>query len=156
MADDADKKWGNLPKNLASSWIQKLTTIYLIPEGPFLSRWKLVVVIVNMIYCILLPFMEGFHFIEPSAFIVGYLINVFFLEMALQYMNSNQFKFDIEYPHGHLCACVPERGEVAHIGLVGLTYVRLFKIIRVARVPSTSIGRRGGSMLRSRDRSYSF
>ncbi|KAI8800481.1 hypothetical protein BJ742DRAFT_859987 [Cladochytrium replicatum] len=158
MADDGDKKWGNLPKNLADSWIQKLTTFYLIPEGPFLSRWNMVVVVVTMINCILLPFMAAFHFIEPSAFIVGYLVDVFFLvdifirfhvaylhggfwvvfpkEMALQYMNSNQFKFDIvsNIPTDIFALAFLSVGKAPDVALVGLTYVRLFKIIRVARV----------------------
>ncbi|KAI8621437.1 hypothetical protein BC830DRAFT_1094519 [Chytriomyces sp. MP71] len=106
-----------LPTTLAETWLDRLTKFYLIPEGPFLSFWDRLMVFLALINCILISFMIAFNHFTPAAWIVSYYIDFMFLmdiyvkfhiaylqnglwvvfskEMALNYLYSSQFRFDV-------------------------------------------------------------
>ncbi|KAJ3238271.1 Kinesin-like protein kif27 [Chytriomyces hyalinus] len=106
-----------LPTSLAETWFDRLTKFYLIPEGPFLAMWDRLVVLSALINCILISFMIAFNHFTAAAWICSYAIDSIFLldiyikfhvaylqnglwvvfskEMALNYLHSGQFRFDV-------------------------------------------------------------
>ncbi|KAJ3346166.1 Kinesin-like protein kif27 [Entophlyctis luteolus] len=106
-----------LPTSLAETWLDRLTKFYLIPEGPFLANWERFVVLLTMINCIIIPYIISFKDFYPIAWIISYFIDAVFLldiyvkfhiaylqnglwvvfpkEMALNYLYSRQFCFDV-------------------------------------------------------------
>ncbi|KAJ3354426.1 Kinesin-like protein kif27 [Entophlyctis luteolus] len=106
-----------LPTSLAETWLDRLTKFYLIPEGSFLTNWERFVVLLTMINCIIIPYMISFKDFYPIAWIISYFIDAVFLldiyvkfhiaylqnglwvvfpkEMALNYLYSRQFCFDV-------------------------------------------------------------
>ncbi|KAJ3074202.1 Kinesin-like protein kif27 [Podochytrium sp. JEL0797] len=106
-----------LPTSLAETWLDRLTKFYLIPEGPFLQTWDAMIVVLALINCILISFMIAFKHFSYPAWIVCYFIDFMFLsdiyikfhiaylnnglwvvfpkEMAVNYLTSLQFRFDV-------------------------------------------------------------
>ncbi|KAJ3100582.1 hypothetical protein HDU96_010288 [Phlyctochytrium bullatum] len=145
-----------LPTNLAEGWIERLTTFYIIPEGPFLSVWDQFMVFMTVLSCILIIFMASFNHYSVISFFVSYVIDFLFLldifikfhvaylqggfwvvfpkEMALHYLYSMEFKYDVL---ANLPLDIVALGWVRHDiqdALMMLTFLRLAKTIRVVRI----------------------
>ncbi|KAJ3218541.1 Kinesin-like protein kif27 [Dinochytrium kinnereticum] len=145
-----------LPSTLAEGWLERLTKFYLIPEGPFLQNWDRLMVLFTVISCTLLTFMAAFNHHSTAAFFVSYVIDFLFLldiyikfhvaylqggfwvvfpkEMAMHYLHSVEFKYDVtaNLPLDIIALGWVHRGEEE--ALMMLTFLRIAKIIRVARI----------------------
>ncbi|KAI9338588.1 cyclic nucleotide-binding-like protein [Zopfochytrium polystomum] len=148
-----------LPTSLAEGWLERLTKFYLIPEGPFLSNWESLMVVLTLISCILITFMAAFHFLAPWAFIICFFIDfMFFLdiyikfhvaylqggfwvvfpkEMALHYLGSLAFRFDVisNIPWDVIAigwAGQPE--ESNRSALYVLALIRIAKLMRAIKI----------------------
>ncbi|KAJ1547745.1 Kinesin-like protein kif27 [Nowakowskiella sp. JEL0078] len=145
-----------LPTTLAESWQERLTKFYLIPEGPFMSKWEQFLVIATVINCIMLPFMAAFQYTEKEAWIVCYFIDLVFLadiyvrfhiaylqngfwvvfpkEMAVNYLQSRFFIFDViaNIPIDLIAMGWINKGTTG--AQIALTLIRLPKLMRLVKI----------------------
>ncbi|KAJ3330919.1 Kinesin-like protein kif27 [Blyttiomyces sp. JEL0837] len=143
-----------LPTSLADGWLERLTKFYLIPEGPFMANWDRLMVLLTVINSIIISLMAAFRIEDPGAFVICYVIDFIFLvdiyikfhvaylqggfwvvfpkEMAMHYLNSKEFKFDIlaNIPLDIIAFGWTGRGDALRI----LTLVRIPKMLRAARI----------------------
>ncbi|KAJ3130265.1 Kinesin-like protein kif27 [Nowakowskiella sp. JEL0407] len=156
-AESPKAKAGHLlPSTLAETWLDRLTKFYLIPEGVFMAQWDRFLVAVTVANCLMLPFMAAFQYIAIEAWIVSYLIDLIFLadiyirfhiaylqngfwvvfpkEMALNYLISWDFKYDViaNIPFDLIALGWSSYGTEQ--ALVALTLIRLPKLIRIAKI----------------------
>lgn len=70
---------GNKLPPTPKEWRERITDFYLIPDGPFLSRWNAWMVAVTTASHLLITFMAAFHIHSLYGFIAGFFIDVIFL-----------------------------------------------------------------------------
>ncbi|KND03361.1 uncharacterized protein SPPG_02404 [Spizellomyces punctatus DAOM BR117] len=140
------------PKNGDTLWDQ-LTKFYLIPEGHFLRTWNRFMVVIAIVNAILATFMAAFQYRSAAAWVVSYLMDVIFLadvyikfhvaylvggfwvvfpkEMAVHYVRSPDFIYDvlINFPVDFIAF-----GWYGSAGPAKLAIIRLWKVLRVGRV----------------------
>ncbi|KAJ3102858.1 Kinesin-like protein kif27 [Phlyctochytrium planicorne] len=145
-----------LPSSVSDGWVDRLTKFYLIPEGPFLQNWDRFMVLLTVISCVLITFMAAFNHYSLSAFFVSYIIDFLFLldiyikfhvaylqggfwvvfpkEMAVHYLHSMEFKYDVVANLPLDVIALGWSGVGLETALGVLTFLRLEKIIRVVRL----------------------
>ncbi|KAJ3284876.1 Kinesin-like protein kif27, partial [Borealophlyctis nickersoniae] len=155
-----DRKPSLLPVQNGDTLLERMAKFYLIPEGPFLAHWNRFIVLVAILLALLTSFMAAFQYSSPAAWAVAYILDVCFLvdiwlkfhmaylqggfwvvfpkEMAMNYMKTYDFYFDIvaNFPVDLIAlgwAHVGE-GEGKIEGVKVLALVRLWKLLRTVRV----------------------
>ncbi|KAI9100354.1 hypothetical protein DFS34DRAFT_481721 [Phlyctochytrium arcticum] len=141
------------PKNGDTLWDQ-LTIFYLIPEGAFLREWNRFMVVVAIVNAILSSFMAAFQYHTAATWVFTYLIDAIFLldiyikfhvaylvggfwvvfprEMAVHYLRSPDFIFDVlaNFPVDFVALGWVGQGMVQ----TKLSIIRLWKVMRTGRV----------------------
>lgn len=150
------KKPSLLPPRNGDTLLDRLTKFYVIPEGSFMRRWDQWMVILATANALLISFMAAFQFNSVAAWVVSYIMDVFFFvdmyikfhvaylvggfwvvfpkEMALHYFKSFEFWFDvfINFPIDIVAFGYIYRGTKA--AQIKLSLIRVWKILRTGRV----------------------
>ncbi|KAJ3029807.1 UNVERIFIED_CONTAM: Kinesin-like protein kif27 [Siphonaria sp. JEL0065] len=144
-----------LPTSLAENWMDRLTKFYLIPEGPFLRAWDSWIVFLALINCILISYMIAFKHFDAISWIVSFFIDFMFLvdiyikfhiaylqnglwvvfpkEMAVNYLYSVQFRFDVLANLPYDLIALGWVGDTENaLYILGLT--RTVKMIRIVQI----------------------
>ncbi|KAI8825844.1 uncharacterized protein EV422DRAFT_575725 [Fimicolochytrium jonesii] len=141
------------PRNGDTLW-ERATKFYLIPEGDFMRVWEEVMVFVAIVNAILVSFMAAFQYHSTAAWVVSYIIDILFVadmyikfhiaylvggfwvvfpaEMALHYLRSWEFIFDvlINFPVDIVAFAYVGKSY----GQTKLSLVRLWKYLRTGRI----------------------
>ncbi|ORZ36627.1 hypothetical protein BCR44DRAFT_1512424 [Catenaria anguillulae PL171] len=144
------------PFSFAKLW-RTLLTFYLIPGEPILTWWNYFMVLVAVVNGVSIPFMAAFRYLYAGSFVSQYILDIIYLldifikfhvsyldrgfyvvfpkEMALHYMRSWEFSFDLfsNLPFDLIAlswstSAIP--GEIQYF----LAIVRLHKLMRTFKL----------------------
>ncbi|RKO85914.1 hypothetical protein BDK51DRAFT_31732, partial [Blyttiomyces helicus] len=154
--EEKDKKPSLLPRQNGDTLWERLTEFYLIPEGYVLGTWDRFMVAASLCNAVLLTYMAAFQYHSAIAWAGTYLLDIIFFcdiyikfhiaflqdgfwvvfpkQMALHYLHSHEFIFDLVTNLPTDLIAITWAGQSASQGQTYLAIVRLWKCFRTGRV----------------------